>query len=71
MSNPVVGAALLGLEVVAGIIAFATALFLSTELLERRLDAPHARDKDVKDTRKLSGAPRRRRPSPRARATGS
>lgn len=68
MSNPVVGAALLGLEVVAGIIAFATALFFSTELLERRLDAPRPRRKAIAGKRKLSG---RRHPTPRARATSS
>jgi hypothetical protein len=69
MSGSFVGAALFGLEVVAGIVAFAAALFFSTELLERRLDAPEASDQP-EGTRKLGGA-RRRHPSPRPRETTS
>ncbi len=40
MSNPVVSAVLLAFALVGGILAFAAVLFLSTEMLERRLDAP-------------------------------
>ncbi len=40
MSNPIVNAVLLGFAAVGGVLAFAAALFVSTEMLERRLDAP-------------------------------
>ena len=59
MSNPVVGAALLALELVAGIVIFAAALFFSTEALERRLGAPQAR-RNVTMKRKFRARRRRR-----------
>jgi hypothetical protein len=40
MSNPVISAVLLGFAAVGGVFAFAAALLASTEMLERRLDAP-------------------------------
>jgi hypothetical protein len=57
------------LELVAGIVIFAAALFFSTEALERRLDAPQAR-RNVTMKRKFWSR-RRRRPVSENRVTSS